>query len=348
MKVSYLRKVTVITGIFLLTVVACGQRPSSPEEAAALRELQGMFADGGTVAPQSEKILEKLVDASSNGWLTVVRYGLDHGVDPNSKTAKGMTLLTSAAASGRYDIAKDLVDRGADVNCRGEEIATPIHGAAHKGDYAVVKLLLDHKAEVNAKAEGGTTPLMLAAQAGHAKVVSLLVERGAAIDERHNNGLNALLLAELNGCAEVVAILKSKGADVSLLLEAELLQAAGDGDVQRVNRLLKEGANPNITPLPTGNTALMRAARGGHVEVVRTLLEAGADPTSPKIVAQLALELLKRAKETPPYLRDPSLNPFLRGDSSLKEAMDSGVTVEAYQEIIRLLEEAEGKKSAQK
>ena len=38
--VSFSVKVTVIATIFLLTAVACGKSPSSPEEAAALRELQ--------------------------------------------------------------------------------------------------------------------------------------------------------------------------------------------------------------------------------------------------------------------------------------------------------------------
>jgi ankyrin repeat protein len=57
----------------------------------------------------------------------------------------------------------------------------------------------------------------------------------------------------------------------------KLFKAAQDGDLDKVNDLLKEGANPNATKFD-GATPLFIASQNGHIEVVKVLLENGADP----------------------------------------------------------------------
>jgi len=57
----------------------------------------------------------------------------------------------------------------------------------------------------------------------------------------------------------------------------DLHDAAYDGDVERVRKLLKEGKNPNIKD-EYGNTPLHIAASKGRVDVARLLLKHGADP----------------------------------------------------------------------
>jgi ankyrin repeat protein len=59
----------------------------------------------------------------------------------------------------------------------------------------------------------------------------------------------------------------------------DLHDAAFDGDVERVKKLLEKGENPNAKN-KTGRTPLHVAAYMGHVEVVRLLLEHGADPNA--------------------------------------------------------------------
>jgi ankyrin repeat protein len=56
----------------------------------------------------------------------------------------------------------------------------------------------------------------------------------------------------------------------------DLRFAAADGDVSRVERLLKEGAAPNGVD-ELGLTALHYAARGEHLAVVTLLIAYGAD-----------------------------------------------------------------------
>lgn len=59
-------------------------------------------------------------------------------------------------------------------------------------------------------------------------------------------------------------------------LDSELIDAAGRGDLARVQELLAKGANVHATDARK-RTALIAAAYGDHVEIGRVLIEAGAD-----------------------------------------------------------------------
>jgi len=57
----------------------------------------------------------------------------------------------------------------------------------------------------------------------------------------------------------------------------ELLEAARNGDLIKVQKALENGANPNVKD-KDGHTPLHLAAFTGHADVARLLLEHGADP----------------------------------------------------------------------
>lgn len=57
----------------------------------------------------------------------------------------------------------------------------------------------------------------------------------------------------------------------------DLIDATRNGDIQRVQELLENGANPNIQNR-NGRTALMVAIAWGYTDIVLLLLEKGADP----------------------------------------------------------------------
>jgi len=58
----------------------------------------------------------------------------------------------------------------------------------------------------------------------------------------------------------------------------EMLDAAGRGDLRRLEILLNAGSDPDIAHPQYGNTALSRACFTDRVEVVRLLLRYGAEP----------------------------------------------------------------------
>jgi len=58
---------------------------------------------------------------------------------------------------------------------------------------------------------------------------------------------------------------------------AQLFQAAKDGNFSAVQTALADGADVNVKKITDGVTALMMASQNGHTEVVKLLLEKGAD-----------------------------------------------------------------------
>lgn len=105
---------------------------------------------------------------------------------------------------------------------------------------------------------------------------------------------------------------------VSAGINEDLLDAAYDGDLVEVKKLLNEGADIN-TKSEDGFTPLMNAARNGDIEVVKFLIDKGADPnivvellegTATKLAImsgneEVAKLLLK--KVTKPYDKDSLL-----------------------------------------
>jgi len=66
----------------------------------------------------------------------------------------------------------------------------------------------------------------------------------------------------------------------SYYLPSELRIAATNGDLQRVEQLLKSGVNVNQPLGLPSNSVLNRAVEGGSPEVVEAVLRAGADPNA--------------------------------------------------------------------
>jgi ankyrin repeat protein len=71
---------------------------------------------------------------------------------------------------------------------------------------------------------------------------------------------------------------RSPLSDMLLLgTNISLITAAIDGDIIKINKALKSGANINFTHRDWGWTALHHASAKGHLEIVKRLLEYGAD-----------------------------------------------------------------------
>ncbi len=190
-------------------------------------------------------------------WMETALFGtaaelqalLDKGLDPNSKTAGGTTLLMMAAP-----------------------------------DAAKVKLLIGRSADVRAKAKTGYTALMIASMyRGTSDSVKLLLERGAEAAPGTGVMFNAspLFLAGMAGDAENIALLRSKGADpnrkmviLGIFPTSPLFAALSPGEVAPVKALIAAGANVKEID-QDGMNALHWSALSNHVEVARALIEVG-------------------------------------------------------------------------
>jgi ankyrin repeat protein len=76
-------------------------------------------------------------------------------------------------------------------------------------------------------------------------------------------------------CILIVSLLLFQNRPLLGLDGIQLIEAASDGNIEKVRELIGQGVDVNVKN--NGKTALQEACRNGHVEVVRFLLDAGAD-----------------------------------------------------------------------
>lgn len=142
----------------------------------------------------------------------------------------------------------------------------------------VIRLLVKHKADVNGRdPEFGITVFSQAAAMANLEMVNLLLELGADPKLKDKWGGTALEEAAIVGSAPIVKRLRELGLKTAWPLHV----AAGIGDLETLDRLLRQ---PELINQPTpgwGNTPLMFAVFGGQVEATKKLLAAGANPNAP-------------------------------------------------------------------
>ena len=103
-----------------------------------------------------------------------------------------------------------------------------------------------------------------------ASVRRLVTADPALVDARAPSGLSAVLSAIYHRRRDVLNVLVARGAALTLT------EASAAGELDRVERLLQEGADVHATSAD-GWTPLHLAAHFGHVQVAERLLAHGAD-----------------------------------------------------------------------
>ena len=191
---------------------------------------------------------------------------LDRGLDPNSKTDKGTTLLMMASFDTESDEekVKILLARGATASDGALTVA-----AASRGTTPVIKLLLDVGMPAKDK------PLLLASMTGDIENVKLLLVRGAI-------PFAALAQAVTFGYPDIVRLLISAGAPAELTESSgiNLLHWAAIANRPAVIPALVEAGVDINAQDGSGFTPLMYAATidFGDTASLRALLKAGAKP----------------------------------------------------------------------
>lgn len=231
---------------------------------------------GANVRAQDELDFEnegdRLATAIDSGSVASVRRLLDEGMSPNTLVYDSPPLLW-AIWDERFYVVKLLLERGADVNLPDEEGYTSLMAACSMSNPRIAKLLLDNGADINAvELTYGMNALQSACEAGDEKIVDLLLKHGANLNHVDKYGGNCLEEAAFYGYGSIVEKLRGKG----LTSDWPLHVACGLGDVERVKKLLAEGAKVDEPNNGWKNTPLHFAAGGGHVDVAKVLVEQGA------------------------------------------------------------------------
>lgn len=220
-------------------------------------------------------------------WMRIALFGtarelatlLDAGLDPNSRTNNGTTVLMAAALDP--DKVRLLVSRGADAKARvsagGSANDALTIASAYRGTAASLRALLAAGAEAQ-PAEGvrvRNAPLVFAAMTGDLENVRLLLENGVRPTEK------ALAEAVTFGYPDVVRTLIKAGVDAGIVENTgiNLLHWATIANRPALIAPLAEAGVPIDATDDNGFTPLMYAATidFGDTEVLDALLKAGAD-----------------------------------------------------------------------
>eukprot|EP01045_Picozoa_sp_COSAG04_P018399 COSAG04_NODE_1700_length_5892_cov_2.003798_3_plen_746_part_00 len=206
--------------------------------------------------------------------------------------------LSSAAARGDVVAIERLVSKGVNPNATVDGNPA-VKVAARRGHAEAVSALARLGADVNATDDWGKTALVEATKKEHVQCVLELLKLGAnraarvwrgrlsgktaldiVVDHSHNTPRAAECVALLRGASGAEAAQAAK--------DHELCNAAGTGDVAAIERLVPEGANPDVKGKvrgsgwhvatgPDGVPAVMIAAKAQHAKAVAALAHLGAN-----------------------------------------------------------------------
>lgn len=269
--------------------------------------------------------------AVETGNTDIVNALIAAGANVNHALPEGETILMTAARTGNVPVLQALLRRDARVESRDTFYGETALIWAVASDHAdTVRTLLDAGADINVRSAskefarrsagltrlslGEWTPLMYAAREGSMNAGRVLLDRGAAVNSTDPDGATALVLAIINYHYDFAALLLDYKADPNLadITGMAALFAAADMNslpwmfgrpelpapskitaLQLMERLLKQGANPNATltavqiqrahtdgdpAVAVGATPFLRAAKANDVPTMQLLLANGADP----------------------------------------------------------------------
>jgi ankyrin repeat protein len=249
---------------------------------------------------------------AEHGCTDNVRKLIERGASADgSPSAETSPLIAAVIGSGNPDVVDALLAAGAkaerQVNFDG---STALIYAAERANLKAVRILLAHGADVNACGGYSGTPLIAVVSAigrqgkvsreernRRHEIVRLLLASGADPNRTQRHGNAALNYAA--GCSdhELIDTLLKAGAspNTGLRYGTPLMDAAAQGDLWTVKRLISGGAKINQTPEKWEETALIVAANQGHTDVVSFLLAKGADPNIRSGHGERALEAASKA-----------------------------------------------------
>ncbi|KAG1945785.1 oxysterol-binding protein-related protein 1 [Pimephales promelas] len=167
-----------------------------------------------------------------------------------------------------------------DINCKGKSKSnhgwTPLHLASYFGHTDVVEELLKAGADANLSNNVGDTALHKAAFTGRKEVVMLLLQYDACPSVINGT---AEIPKDVTQSAEIKSMLEAAERTEERKREEQLLEAAREGTISTLTRLLnmKKPPDINCTDL-LGNTPLHCAAYRGQKQCAIKLLQLKANP----------------------------------------------------------------------
>lgn len=218
--------------------------------------------------------------ALENEHLHVARLLFDKGGDPNEPIgSQQVPALSWAIKEGRNHLVDLLLDKGADINM-DSAIGSPLYLAFEREDLALANRLLDEGADPNGTTPKGTPLIFAALHMDWTEMTERLLKEGIDINQEFTPGMTPGVLAMELDRPEVARALLEAGANPNYRGQGHnsILQMAftkRDQDTMLV--ALDRGGNLAI-PFDDGSTLLERAVTAEDRVWTERLLKFGANP----------------------------------------------------------------------
>jgi len=200
---------------------------------------------------------------------------------------EGVTSLMISAKSGDITNVERIIREGDYLDDQSDYGWTALMFASWQGKENVVRLLVEAGADIDV-VSGKIAPRFFATSGGypetsaiyeaisnqHYSIALYLLDKGVSLNA------NALAVAGARGTPELLKRLVNSGTQVNTVSDSEfyrtpLSAAARHGQIENMDWLLENGADPNLQLPHTSN--LLQAVRGLQPQAVTVLLEAGAE-----------------------------------------------------------------------
>lgn len=224
----------------------------------------------------------------------VIKALLAAGADVNGAAyTYGRTPLLMACNWAQEDLITFLLEAGADTRAtsKGGKTALMLIAAVNKNKHYsdIFDVLVQGGVDLHTVDDEGRSAARIAVESDNWRVLDLL--KGAGVTPSAGACYRSLIAAYDEDKLELVEKLLASGAAVDLKdvkTRAVLIPPAAKGDLEEINRLLREGALVDATAFNwkpdtewdgevLDRTALLCAARHGSVPAVSSLLEASAN-----------------------------------------------------------------------
>jgi ankyrin repeat protein len=218
-------------------------------------------------------------------------------IDSAAVTANGSPWMETALFGTSGELTT-LLDGGLDANSRTDGGTSLLMMAA--GDPAKVRVLIERGANVNARAATGVTALMVAANAnGATESVRTLLNSGADVRPSESAPLfnaSPAFFSVFSGDAETLELLAARGADLTAKMAVvgqsplrPLDMAVVQRDVSMVRHLVRHGIDLNADDPDAPISALSLAVLANDLPMAKALIELGADVNKVDTVGETPL-----------------------------------------------------------